>query len=117
MMKFEGLANEIFYAIFEYLHHFQAYEIFFNLNQRFQNLFINSTYPIQIQLDLISKSTFISYYENIILPYQHRIQLLHLTNPFHLQFFLSNISIISKLVHLKRLIIDYISFSHLEQFF
>ncbi|CAF4393441.1 unnamed protein product [Rotaria sp. Silwood2] len=116
-MKIEDLANEVFYEIFEYLDYFQSYEIFSNLNKRFQDLFINSTCPIKINLGSISKSTFESYFQNIILPHQHRIRSLHLSNSFIIDFFLLSVSLIRKLTHLQTFIIKGILSSYLENLF
>ncbi|UJR06733.1 hypothetical protein I4U23_011022 [Adineta vaga] len=116
-MQIEDFANEIFYEIFEYLDHFQSYEVFFNLNQRFRSLFMNLIYPKNIHLGSMSKSTFTSYYENQILPNSHQIQSLHLSNPFLIQFFFSSTSLIAKFIHLQRLIVNDIPSKYLTNLF
>ncbi|CAF3779202.1 unnamed protein product [Adineta steineri] len=111
---FEDLANELFCEIFEYFDYISSYEIFFNLNQRFQNLFINSLHPIKINFSSLSKSIFESSYENIILPYQYKIQSLYLSNPFIIDFFLLSNSLIQNFVHLQKFIIQDIESKYLE---
>ncbi|CAF5054351.1 unnamed protein product, partial [Rotaria sp. Silwood1] len=79
---FEDLANEIIYEIFEYLDVYHVYQGFFYLNIRFQNLLINTNLPIQINIPTMSKTNFELYHQNMIKPNKHRIDLLHLSNPF-----------------------------------
>ncbi|CAF4039038.1 unnamed protein product [Adineta steineri] len=111
---FEDLDNEHFYEIFEYFDYISSYEIFFNLNQRFRNLFINLPHPIKIKFSSLSKSIFKSAYENIILPYQHKIQVLYLSNPFIIDFFLLSNPLIQKFIHLQTFIIEDIESKYLE---
>ncbi|CAF4410674.1 unnamed protein product [Rotaria sp. Silwood2] len=67
-MQLEDLANELIYEIFDYLDTCHVYEGFFNLNTRFQNILIDSTFPIHINISLISKSKFHRYYIDFIQP-------------------------------------------------
>ncbi|CAF1189159.1 unnamed protein product [Rotaria sordida] len=116
IVYFEDLSNEVIYEIFEYLNFFHIYEIFFNLNTRFRNLLISSTLPIKINLSSLSKSNFEYYYRNMIIPYQHQIQSLYLSNLFIVDLFLSSFSLISKLIQLQILIIDKIQSKYLDNF-
>jgi hypothetical protein len=102
------------YEIFEYLDINDAYEGFFNLNQRFKNLFINSNLPIQVNISTISKSKFEHYHKNIILPNKHRINILRLSNPFTVDIVFSPPRIISKFIQLESLILDNIKAKYLE---
>ncbi|CAF2643537.1 unnamed protein product [Rotaria sp. Silwood2] len=61
---------------------YHVYEEFFNLNTRFKNLLMHSNVPIHINISTMSKSNFEWYYNNIILPNMHRINILRLSNPF-----------------------------------
>ncbi|CAF1415821.1 unnamed protein product [Adineta steineri] len=79
--KFEDLSNAIVYEIFEYLYFHESFHSFYDLNQRFQHLFIHSNYPIQINISSISKSLFQRYLINIIIPQCHRIKSFSLSNP------------------------------------
>ncbi|CAF3982612.1 unnamed protein product [Rotaria sordida] len=54
--RFEDLANEILYEIFDYLDVYDIYKGFYNLNNRFQNLAINSNVFTKINISTISKS-------------------------------------------------------------
>jgi hypothetical protein len=79
--NFEDLSIEIIYEIFDFLDFYRVYEAFFDLNIRFQNLLTHSNLPINIDLSLKSKRDFQLYYKNILIPYQHRIKSVHLSNP------------------------------------
>ena len=109
------MSNELIYEIFEYFDFCHAYKIFFNLNTRFRNLLINSIFPIRINFSCLSKSSFEFYYKNIIIPYQDRIQLLHLSNPFIIDLFLSSFSVMPKLIQLQTFIIDRIPSKYLQK--
>jgi hypothetical protein len=102
------------YEIFEYLDINHAYQGFFNLNKRFENLFINSNLPIQINISTISKSNFECYHKNVILPNKHRINFLRLSNPFTVDIILSPPRIISKFIQLETLILDDITAKYLH---
>ncbi|CAF0980559.1 unnamed protein product [Rotaria sordida] len=105
---FEDLANEIFYEIFEYLDLYDIYKGFFNLNQRFQNLIINSNFLNQINISTMSKSKFEYYHKNILLPNKHRIRLIRLSNPFMNELIFSSAYTILRFIHLETLIFDHI---------
>ncbi len=79
---FEDLSNEILYDIFEYIDIYDVYQIFFNVNQRFQGLLIDSSVPIQIIITNLSIPNVELYYKNFLLPNKHRINLIHVSNPF-----------------------------------
>lgn len=78
---FENLSNELIYEIFEFLNHHDAFQAFYYLNQRFQNLFLNSNLPLKIDLSSISKSKLKYYLTHIIKPCAYRIELFRLSNP------------------------------------
>ncbi|CAF1162516.1 unnamed protein product [Rotaria sordida] len=81
--RFEDLSNKIIYKIFLISLFFSyIYEIFSNLNIRFQNLLTYPNFPLKIKLLSTSKSTFQRYHTQIIIPNQHRIKSLYLSNPF-----------------------------------
>ncbi|CAF1267412.1 unnamed protein product [Rotaria sordida] len=111
---FENLANEIIYEIFEYIDTYDVYYIFFNLNKRFENLFLNSNLPLQINISTISKSKFEDYHQNIIIPNRHRIDILRLSNPFTVDIIFSPPRIILKFIQLKTLVLDNIDAKYLK---
>lgn len=113
----ECLPNEIFYEIFDYLDHTQAYDAFFILNRRFQNLFLHSNLPIKVNISTISKSTFERYHTNVIIPNRHRIGYLRLSNPFTVDRVFSPPRVISKFLRLQTLILDQIKAKYLENIF
>ncbi|CAF4209644.1 unnamed protein product, partial [Rotaria sordida] len=99
----EDLPNELFYEIFVYLDIYDVYEAFSKVNTRFENLLNDPTLPIQISLSSISKSKFEHYNTNIIIPFQYRITLLHLSNPLIIERLFSPISILLKFIRLENL--------------
>jgi len=111
---FEDLANETLYEIFDYLDIHHAYEAFFNLNKRFQNLFLHSNLPIQVNISAMSKTSFERYHKNVIIPNKHRINYLRLSNPFTVDIVFSPPRMISKFIRLKTLILDNIKAKYLE---
>ncbi|CAF3747870.1 unnamed protein product [Rotaria sordida] len=99
----EDLSNELFYEIFDYLDIYDVYEAFSKVNSRFENLLNDPTLPIRISLSFISKSRFEHYNTNIIIPFQYRITLLHLSNPLVIEHLFSPISILLKFIRLENL--------------
>ncbi|CAF2953741.1 unnamed protein product [Rotaria sp. Silwood2] len=79
---FEDLPNEILYDMFEYIDIYDVYQIFFNVNLRFQRLLIDSSVPIQIVITNLSIPNVELYYKNFLLPNKHRINRIHVSNPF-----------------------------------
>lgn len=114
---FEHFPNEILYEIFEYLDIIHAYNTFFNLNIRFQNLFLYSNLSIQVDISSMTKSTFEQAYEKIIIPNQHRINYLRLSNPFTVDLIFSPPRVISKFIRLQSLVLDQIKAKYLENIF
>ncbi|CAF4187706.1 unnamed protein product [Rotaria sordida] len=111
---FENLPNEIIYEIFDYLSIYHVYHGFFNLNQRFDNFFINSNFPIQIDISSISKSNFEQYHKDIILPNKHRINYLRVSNVFTVDIIFSPPRLISKFLQLETLVFDNINARYLN---
>lgn len=91
------------------------FEAFSNLNIRFENLLNDPTLPIRIDLSLVSKSTFQWYYEQIIIPYQHRIKSLDLSNLLIINRIFSSNSIVSKFTRLENLNLYFTEPQYLEQ--
>ncbi len=102
--------------MFEYLDFYDIYEAFFDLNIRFQNLLTHLHLPININLSLKSKTNFQFCYKNILIPHQHRIKSLHLSNLFIIQHIFSS-SINNPLVftRLEKLTLHNIISTLLEQ--
>ncbi|CAF3840774.1 unnamed protein product [Rotaria sp. Silwood1] len=111
---FEDLANEIIYEIFEYLDVYHIYQGFFYLNIRFQNLLINTNLPIQINIPTMSKINFEHYYQNMIKPNKHRINLLRLSHPFTVDIIFSPSRLILQFLQLETLILDNIDAKYLH---
>jgi hypothetical protein len=103
---FEDLSNDMIYEIFDFLDFRHIYDAFSNLNNRFKNLLTNSTLPININMSFMFRSNFEKYYKNLIIPYVHRIKLLHLSNPFSIDLLFTHDSILSKLIRLETLILN-----------
>ncbi|CAF1090391.1 unnamed protein product [Adineta steineri] len=102
MSHFENLANELIYEIFDYLDLYDTYNAFSNLNLRYENLLEKSILPLKINISTMSKSSFEYYFKNIIIPNQHRIISLHLSNLFIVDRIFSSLS---NFTQLKTLII------------
>ncbi|CAF3960234.1 unnamed protein product, partial [Rotaria sp. Silwood1] len=111
---FENLSNEVIYEIFDYLGIYHVYHGFFNLNQRFNNFFINSNLRIQIDISSMSKSNFEQYYKDIILPNKHRMNYLCLSNAFTVDIIFSPPRLISKFLQLEALVLDNIDTRYLN---
>jgi hypothetical protein len=114
-MMFEELSNEVIYEIFEYLDFSHAFAAFYDLNQRFRNLFINSNLPIQINLSLISKSLFNYFLTHIIIPHTHRIQSFRLSNPFSDDTILLILSIMTNFIRLETFIMSNIESDYIVE--
>ncbi|CAF4775800.1 unnamed protein product, partial [Rotaria sp. Silwood2] len=109
------LSNELFYEIFGYLDIYDVYEAFSKVNTRFENLLNDPVLPIRISLSFISKSRFEHYNTNIIIPFQYRITLLHLSNPLIIERLFSPISILLKFIRLENLLLRNIESKYFEE--
>ncbi|CAF0829401.1 unnamed protein product [Rotaria sordida] len=110
----EDLSNEVIYEIFDYLDIYHIYEAFSNPNKRFDNFLASSTFPIKINISLMSKSNFQHYYTNILMPNKHRITSIYLSNLFIVDRVCSPPRIILTFVQLERLILDNIQLKYLQ---
>lgn len=110
----EDISNEIIYETFDFLDYDQTYKAFSNLNQRFQNLVTHSNFPIKIKLLSTSNSNFRHYHTQTLMPNQHRIKSLHLSNPFLIDHVFSSICHGLKLIELETLILDKIQSTYVE---
>ncbi|CAF4041480.1 unnamed protein product, partial [Rotaria sp. Silwood1] len=113
----EDLANEILYEIFEYLDGYDIYKGFYNLNNRFQNLAINSNILTKINISTISKTNFEDYYHNILIPNQSQITFLRLSNPFVAEIIFSEARLILNFIRLETIILDYVQEKNFNKFF
>ena len=104
--KLEDLSNELVYEIFEYLDFYDACEAFSTLNNRYQDLVLNSSIPMNIQVSLMSKSTCQRYTTDMILPNRNRIHSLHISNQFIYDLPLSPIGMLTEFTRLERLVLD-----------
>ncbi|CAF4630955.1 unnamed protein product [Rotaria sp. Silwood2] len=110
----ENLSNELIYEIFEFLNNHHAFQAFYDLNQRFQNLFLNSNLPIKINISYIRKSKLQHYLTHIIKPYAYRIELFRLSNPC-IDPCLLLLPIMKNLTQLTTLILNYNESNYIEQ--
>ncbi|CAF1642143.1 unnamed protein product [Rotaria sp. Silwood1] len=90
---------------------------FYNLNERSQNLAINSNVLTKINISTISISNFEDYYRTILLPNRNRINFLDLSNPFAADIIFSPPDHILNFVHLETLIIDNVESISFYKFF
>ena len=112
--RFEDMSNELIYEIFEFLDFHHAFESFYDLNIRFQNLFVYSNFPIKINISTISKSTLQRYLKHIVIPYTDRITSLRLSNPFVADMILLLSPIMLNLTRLKALSLNNIESDYVE---
>ncbi|CAM4764117.1 unnamed protein product [Rotaria magnacalcarata] len=112
--RFEDLSNELIYAIFELLDGYDLFEIFSNLNSRFQNLLTHPTLCINMNLSSMSESTFQRCNTYTIMPNKHRIKSLHLSDPFAADLIFLPPRSIPKFSRLKTLILDDIKSKYLD---
>ncbi|CAF1248473.1 unnamed protein product [Adineta steineri] len=108
------LANELILEVFDNLDTYQIYESFFHLNIRFQNLCTHANLSTQVGMSSVSKTTFQRYYDDLIAPNKHRIQSLHLSNPFISDFFISLLEDIKRCSQLQTLTLCNIEYDCLE---
>ncbi|CAF5036102.1 unnamed protein product [Rotaria sp. Silwood1] len=74
----ENLSNGIFYQIFDYLDGYDIYKAFSNLNNRFENLLIDPSFLMKIQIS--STSEFDYHYKQFINLNKHHILSFHFNN-------------------------------------
>ncbi|CAF3324483.1 unnamed protein product [Rotaria socialis] len=110
----ENLSNELIYEIFEFLNYHHAFQAFYDLNQRFQDFFLNSNLPIKINISSMSKSKLQQYLTHIIKPYAYRIEFFRLSNPF-IDLSLLLLPIMKTLTQLTTLILNNIESNYIEQ--
>lgn len=84
----EYLSNEIFYEIFEYLDACDIFNGFSNLNNRFQILLNHPSLRLKMNIQFKTISQFQDHCLKYILPNQHRIISLHLTDLYYINPFL-----------------------------
>ncbi|CAF4940100.1 unnamed protein product [Rotaria sp. Silwood1] len=111
---FEDLSNELIYEIFEYLDFHHVFEAFHDLNERFQNLLINSNLPIKINISSMSKYRFQRYLTYFIIPQTYRIKSFRLSNPFAADMCLLLFPIMTNLTRLESLTIHNIESDYVE---
>ncbi len=78
--RFEDLSNDLMYDIFDYLESWQIYEIFVQLNIRFQHLFISPIFRLHVNLPSISKKNYLHRCEQLVKGNINRIVSLSLSN-------------------------------------
>ena len=102
----EHLPNEIIYEVLSYLEITHAYDAFLTLNTRFENFFLHSNLPIQVNISTMSKSTFERYHQNVITPNRHRINYLRLSNPFTVDLLFSTPRVVRTFLQLEKLVLE-----------
>jgi hypothetical protein len=105
----EDLSNELFYEIFDYLDGCDIHQAFFNLNNRFQNLLTHSLIPLKVNLSSNSQSTLEHRCRHVIIPNQHRIFSLHLSDDSLINNFFNYCRIDSSFNRLESIILNDIS--------
>lgn len=111
--RLENLSNEILYEIFEYLDICFVYNMFSNLNIRFEYLLKYSSLPMKVNLSWISKSTFEHYCKYILAPNLTRIISLNISNPSAIKVFFAFFPINDSFTRLESLNLGQINSDHL----
>ncbi len=102
----EDLPNEIFYEIWEYLDGCEAYDIFLNLNARFQYLLNHSLIPLKLHLPFMREDVLQYRIREIIKPNPHRIISLRLSNSAIIDRFITLFSIDLRFTKLERIVLN-----------
>ncbi|CAF3950559.1 unnamed protein product [Rotaria sordida] len=100
--RLEDLSNELIHEIFDYLDDWEIYELFFQMNIRFQLFFTSPNFRLKLNLPLTSKSMFHHRCIHLIKPNVDRIISLSLSHYLTTNDFLNSFSIDS-FIHLERL--------------
>ncbi|CAF3308625.1 unnamed protein product [Rotaria sp. Silwood2] len=74
----ENLSNGFFYQIFDYLDGYDIYKAFSNLNNRFENLLIDPSFLMKIQISSTSEIDY--HYKQFIILNKHHILSFHFNN-------------------------------------
>jgi hypothetical protein len=112
----EDFSNELIYEILEFLDSHHAFQAFYDLNQRFQNLFTHSNLPIKINISSISKSAFQHHLSHIIIPHAHRIKSLRFSNPFATaDMCVLLFPVMPNFIQLKALTLNNIEYNYMKQ--
>ncbi|CAF3896513.1 unnamed protein product [Rotaria sp. Silwood1] len=106
--RFEDLANELIYEIFNYLDSWEIYKTFVQLNIRFQYLFNSQIFRLKINLPSLPKRNFVLRCEKLVKPNMNKIVSLSLSNHCAIDLFFDMFSIHS-FIHLETLILDHIT--------
>jgi hypothetical protein len=93
---------------------YHIYQGFFKLNTRFQNLLSHINAPIKTSISTFSKSEFQHYYTDLIRPIQHRIKVLHLSDPLIVEYIFPIKEDISIYSQLQTLYLENIESRYLE---
>jgi hypothetical protein len=107
----ENLSNEIFYEIFDYLNGYDIYQAFSNLNIRFENLFLHSSFLMNTEIS--SETKLDSHYEQFIHSNKHRIISFYFDDQTMVNQFILLFSIDLLFINLESLILNQISTSQL----
>ncbi|CAF0976933.1 unnamed protein product [Adineta ricciae] len=110
----EDLSNELFYEIFDYLLDHHAFQAFYDLNNRFQSLFLHSNFPIHINISSISKAALQHYVSQIIKPCTSRIESFRLSNPC-IDLCSLFVPLMKKFTQLSTLVLNHIDANHVEK--
>ena len=109
------MSNELLYEIFEYVDIYHAYEAFSNLNTRFQDLIIYSSFPLKTDLPFTSKTIFQYRCKHIVRPNIHRIVSLRLSHDLSNNLFFTLFTIDASFIRLESLIVNSLDIDKVAQ--
>ncbi|CAF3181221.1 unnamed protein product [Rotaria socialis] len=103
---FEDLPNEIFYEIWEYLDGCEIYDIFLNLNARFQYLVNHSLVPLKLHFSSMREDVLQYRIREILQPNLYRIISLRVSDSTIINRFITLFSIDSRFTKLERIALN-----------
>ena len=99
--RFEDLSNELLYEIFDFIDSWTTYDIFSNLNSRFNHLIVHSTSPLKLDFSLQSKAIFQYRCNTIVIPNVHRIISLQFSHHLLIDHFFKTFSLDTSFTRLE----------------
>ncbi|CAF0952924.1 unnamed protein product [Adineta ricciae] len=108
-LRFEQLPNELLMEIFEYLDAYDIHRGFSNLNLRFQNLLVSSSFPLKTVFAEQSLSTMEYRCRHVIAPNTRRLLSIHLYGKRTIRGFFDQYNFDSSLTRLESVLLKDVS--------
>ncbi|UJR34457.1 hypothetical protein I4U23_021864 [Adineta vaga] len=115
--QLENLSNEILHEIFVYLNIYESFQIFFHLNQKFQNLFLLSKNFFQVDLSNLTKVSLEQNSHEFFQSTIHQINSLYISNTFIINSIISSFNDPKLFLQLEILYLKNLNLNESEDFF